>query len=182
VTDEREDLLILSDFAWERLRGRMTGLTEDEYRWEPVPDCWSVRPRGDGSFAADGEAMTYRSDGRPDPFTTLSWRLHHITELLGTARNGRMLGRPDAPAAATDPAGTAAGALARLADAYAAWRSVVAGLPARTLTEPMGAAAGAFAESTSRAFVLHVLDELIHHGAEAALLRDLYAALPNHSM
>jgi hypothetical protein len=24
--------------------------------------------------------------------------------------------------------------------------------------------------------VLHVLDELIHHGAEVALLRDLYAA------
>jgi hypothetical protein len=30
--------------------------------------------------------------------------------------------------------------------------------------------------ATRRSFVLHMLDELIHHGAEAALMRDLYAA------
>jgi hypothetical protein len=37
---------------------------------------------------------------------------------------------------------------------------------------------GAFADSTRRAFALHILDELIHHGAEVALLRDLYRAWP----
>jgi hypothetical protein len=33
---------------------------------------------------------------------------------------------------------------------------------------------GFYEGDTRRSFVLHILDELIHHGAEAALLRDLY--------
>jgi len=35
--------------------------------------------------------------------------------------------------------------------------------------------AGYFAGATVRSFVLHIADELIHHTAEAALLRDLFA-------
>jgi hypothetical protein len=34
------------DFYWrEQLRPRLNGLTDEEYRWEPVPGMWSVRPR-----------------------------------------------------------------------------------------------------------------------------------------
>jgi hypothetical protein len=40
----------------------------------------------------------------------------------------------------------------------------------------MGAVAGWPAESTRAAFILHELDELIHHGAEIAALRHLYRA------
>ena len=29
-----------------QLRARLAGLTDEEYFWEPVADCWSVRPRG----------------------------------------------------------------------------------------------------------------------------------------
>ncbi|HKN99251.1 MAG TPA: DinB family protein [Pseudonocardiaceae bacterium] len=175
MTRELDDLVELSDFAWERLRNRLAGLTEEEYRWEPVADCWTVRPSGDGTFMADGRASTYRSDGEPDPFTTLPWRLHHITHVLGIPRNARWLDRPD-PRAVTEPAGTAADALARLADAYAAWRTVLTGVSAEVLERPMGNVARPYEKSTGRAFVLHVLDELIHHAAEVALLRDLYAA------
>ena len=38
----------------------------------------------------------------------------------------------------------------------------------------MGPIAGPFATSDRVAFVIHIMDELIHHGAEVALLRDLY--------
>jgi hypothetical protein len=41
----------------------------------------------------------------------------------------------------------------------------------------MGAVAGPYVDSTRAAFVLHELDELIHHAAEVAALRDLYRAL-----
>ena len=35
------------EFHWNhQLRGRLEGLTDDEYFWSPVPDAWSVRPRG----------------------------------------------------------------------------------------------------------------------------------------
>lgn len=33
---------------------------------------------------------------------------------------------------------------------------------------------GPYAEGTRVSWVLHVLDEVIHHGAEVGLLRDLY--------
>ena len=44
-----------------------------------------------------------------------------------------------------------------------------------TFNTPLGDAAGYFAGATGRSFVLHIADELIHHTAEAALLRDLFA-------
>src|ERR687893_1199994 len=30
----------------QQLRPRLTGLSDDEYFWEPTPDSWSVHPRG----------------------------------------------------------------------------------------------------------------------------------------
>lgn len=43
----------LSDFAGERLLARVAGLTDDEYLWQPVPECWTVRPGPDGTARAD---------------------------------------------------------------------------------------------------------------------------------
>lgn len=122
----------------------MAGLTDDEYGWEPVPDCRSVRAVGDGTFRSDGRAEA----GDPKVFTTLSWRLAHIASVLAADRNAVWLGTPPTDAERDGDPGTAADALAALEAGYDTWR----------------------------AFVLHILDELIHHGAEAALLRDLYAA------
>ena len=35
------------DFHWKHaLRPRLDGLTDDEYFWQPVPDCWTVHPDG----------------------------------------------------------------------------------------------------------------------------------------
>ena len=38
------------DWHWrEQLRPRLDGMTDAEYRWEPVPGAWNVRPRGTGT-------------------------------------------------------------------------------------------------------------------------------------
>jgi hypothetical protein len=29
-----------------RLQPRLDGLTDDEYLWQPVPDCWTISRRG----------------------------------------------------------------------------------------------------------------------------------------
>jgi hypothetical protein len=42
----------------------------------------------------------------------------------------------------------------------------------------MGDVAGPYAEYDGTSFALHILDELIHHGAEVGVLRDLYRAQP----
>ncbi len=44
------------------------------------------------------------------------------------------------------------------------------------MARPLGPSFGPWAESNWADMLLHVADELVHHGAEVALLRDLYAA------
>jgi uncharacterized damage-inducible protein DinB len=114
---------------------------------------------------------------------TLVWRLGHITDLLQEERIGTWLGQAPPPQADDKPE-TADEALAALDNAYQNWRSVLAATTEESLGQRMGPISRHYGDATRRAFVLHILDELIHHGAEAALLRDLYAAraggaLPN---
>jgi len=45
------------------------------------------------------------------------------------------------------------------------------------LMAPLGPAWGPYADQTHLALALHAERELVHHGAEVALLRDLYAAM-----
>ena len=59
------------DFHWtNQLRPRFDGLTDDEYFWAPVPNCWTVHP--DGGIDFDYPAP------EPAPFTTIAWRLAHV--------------------------------------------------------------------------------------------------------
>jgi hypothetical protein len=54
------------------------------------------------------------------------------------------------------------------------WSSGVRGLTAADLERAVGPAEGPFAERPMLDLVLHINREVIHHGAEIALLRDLY--------
>lgn len=48
------DLIDQLDFYWTvHFRPRLEGLTDAEYRWEPVPGMWSVRPDAAGRLVAD---------------------------------------------------------------------------------------------------------------------------------
>ena len=158
MATSRDDLLDLSDHAWQRLRARLTGLTDIEYAWDPAPNRRTT---------GEGDERTV---------TTMSWRLNHIVDFLTEQRDATWLGLPaTAPERDGNP-GTAAQALDALDDAYASWRALLAASTEESLTAPIGKTAGRYGSATRRSFVLHILDELIHHGAEAALLRDLYAA------
>ena len=50
------------------------------------------------------------------------------------------------------------------------------GLGEDGLARPCGPAEGPYAEASMAELVLHIHREAIHHGAEIALLRDLYRA------
>ncbi|MFE0194119.1 hypothetical protein [Streptomyces sp. NPDC058989] len=55
----RSDLLLDQfDCAREMAQVRLAGLGDEEYLWEPAPDCWSIRRRG--------EAVTPRAFGPGD--------------------------------------------------------------------------------------------------------------------
>ena len=165
----------LSDFVWHRTRSRLDGVTDEEYLWEPVPGCWTIRDRGDGTHVADG----VRPAPKPDPFTTVAWRLAHLTACYGADRNGRFLGVELEPpvldgSGARPP--TAEAAVDLLERAHARWRRHLTAVPPASIGEKLGPAAGPYAEGTRASFVLHMVDEFIHHGAELALLRDLHVA------
>jgi uncharacterized damage-inducible protein DinB len=171
--DGKDELLGLSDQVFARTAGRLDGLDDDEYLWEPAPLCWSVRVRDDGTVRGDRSPMP-----ESPPLTTIAWRLWHLTECYGQARNELLLRGSAEPGGdeRCAPRAHAAEALAALAAAHDWWQALLSSLSDDELSKPMGPVAGRYAESTRAAFVLHMLDEHIHHAAEVALLRDLYAA------
>ncbi|WP_425245989.1 DinB family protein [Streptomyces sp. NEAU-NA10] len=48
-TDRLGLLLDQFDKAREMAQVRLTGLSDEEYLWEPAPGCWSIRPRGEAT-------------------------------------------------------------------------------------------------------------------------------------
>jgi hypothetical protein len=173
-------LLDQLDWHWRhQLRPRLDGLTDQEYCREPVPGCWSVRRRGTSSAPITAGAGEYTIDFAlpepvPAPVTTIAWRLGHLIVGVFGARVAAHFGGPPVNYQDFDYAGTAAGALRQLDEAYAAWTDGVRGLDAAELARPCGPAEGPFAEAPLASLILHINREAIHHGAEIALLRDLY--------
>ncbi|MGH9041233.1 MAG: DinB family protein, partial [Acidimicrobiia bacterium] len=74
---------LLEQLTWHwdgHLRPRLAGLTDEEYFWEPVDGCWSIRPRGEArsAMAAGGGDMVADfefPEPTPTPVTTIAWRL-----------------------------------------------------------------------------------------------------------
>ncbi|MBD7917248.1 DinB family protein [Cellulomonas sp. Sa3CUA2] len=174
-------LLDQLDFYWTAsLWPRVQGLTDDEYLWEPVAGCWSVRPRADGTWQADGLDV---AEPDPPPVTTIAWRLAHIAvDVLGT-RAQALFGDLPAGADMFDPRlrpaslpATADDALALLDASYRTWHDGLAGLDDDALARPLGPLGAGYADQPVAALVLHLHRETMHHGGEVALLRDLYRA------
>jgi hypothetical protein len=151
------------DFHWQhQLRPRLEGLTDEEYFWEPVPGTWSVRPRGTSSAPVQAGGGDFTIDFAfpepdPPPVTTIAWRIGHIIVGCLAMRTASHFGRQPAD--------------------YQSWP--YAGSADEELARPCGPAEGPYADSPMARLVLHINRELIHHGAEISLLRDLYAHRPH---
>lgn len=168
------------DWHWrEQLRPRLEGLADEEYHWEPVPGMWGIRPRGTSAAPVTAGAGDFTADfafpsPSPPPVTTIAWRMSHLTVGCFGMRAASHFGGPAVSYETYDYPGTAAGALAALDSSYALWINGVRGLSAADLTRPVGPAEGEWASAPMGQLVLHINREALHHGAEIALLRDLY--------
>lgn len=162
------------DFVWARFRARVDGLGQDEYLWEPVPGCWSVRPEADGRWQVDRVIP----DPEPAPVTTIAWRLWHIgSDCLADYTSG---GLGDWPLRVRDRQwyGDVAEALTEVDRAWTAFRAGLDSLGEDGMWRPLGERWGQYAAEPWVSLALHAQDELSHHGAEIALLRDLYRNRP----
>lgn len=178
--DANEELVYQLDWHWQQqFRPRLHGLTDAEYFWEPVADCWNVRPRGRSSAPIAAGAGEYTVDFAwpepvPPPITTIAWRMAHVIVGVLGMRVASHFGGPAVDYQNFTYASSASEALAQLDDAYDAWIAGVRWLGAEGLARPCGPAEGPFGEFPLASLVLHIHREVIHHGAEIALLRDLY--------
>lgn len=174
------------DWWWSAVfRPRLDGLSEEEFVWEPARDCWTLRRAGNGWSEAD----FHWPPPRPTPFTTIGWRMNHIGVGCLADRTSRYF--PDhAPepwpvethARQTPFPASADEAIVFLDRWWQGWRAGIGSLDAAGVAEPLGNREGGFSamrlgpDDPFINLVLHVHRELIHHGAEIAVLRDLFLA------
>lgn len=169
AVDIPTDLFEQLGWHWDaQLRARLEGLTDEEFFWEPAPFCWSVR-RIDGRWMPDRgvEPVT-------PPFTTIAWRMCHIASVLGARASYHFGDRSWSRDSVSWP-GTAVDALALVDRCWDAWKSGVETTPPASFEEHSEGPPGSLdSQFPLWSVVLHVNREVIHHGAEVALLRDLW--------
>jgi hypothetical protein len=178
------------------------GLTDDELFFEPVPNMWSVRRRGecttDMPFGLGEWVVDFgRSNGTPEPMTTIAWLLWHIGSMPGRAVETELFGGPHAYSSGwTSPYlthheifTTADRAVEVLGAGWASLRAAIEALdddgferrfarytyaraPKPDGVLPIGEPGD---RHTATFFAVSIVNEISHHGAQVCVLRDLYA-------
>ena len=167
-------LITAFDYVWARLTGRLTGLTDEEYFWEPVAGCWSLRQDDDGRWQLDGGGGGGPAPD-PVPVTTIAWRIGHLAGVAVGGFASRRFGDATLTPGQIGFPSQAAAVPGFLDEHYRNWRAGLAGLSPGQWAAPLGPSWGSYAEDNTIDLALHVFDEVIHHGAEVGLLRDLYS-------
>lgn len=173
--DWNRELVEQLDFSMiHHFRPRLRGLTDEEYLWEPVDDCWTVRRRADGTWSMDA-AVGMDDAPHPAPFTTIAWRMAHIGAHVLGMRARNHFGDGQWTFDDVSWPATAADGIAFVEDAYRAWKTGITSLGEEGLAKAVGPAEGPYAEHPYASLVLHINREVLHHAAEVCCLRDLYA-------
>lgn len=148
---------------------RIESVADDEYLWEPVKGCWSVRRGPGGGFVMDREPPASDSPA----VTTIAWRLCHIGGCLAN-RNAKLFGAPPWDDRTDQYPCNAAEAIAWVTKELDRWQVGVRGLSDERLLELVGPGGRSDADRSVAWLVMHIHREVIHHGAEILLLRDLH--------
>ena len=177
--DWTSELLDQLSFHWDGiLRPRLEHLTDEQLLWEPVAGMWSIRRRDDAtSPMAAGAGDTVIDFAvpppSPEPLTTIAWRLGHIALVFGE-RAANHFGDGGVGYETTDWPMTARGMLDLVDEHHDRWVEGVRALDPDGLARPCGPAEGPHADAPMAALVLHINREVLHHGAEVALMLDLF--------
>jgi len=153
----------------------LSGVTDQEFFWEPVAGCWTLHRRsqtrgvsaeGSGEWVIDYDL----SQPQPAPFTTIAWRTLHLASVnylywdyaFGSASLTFSLELPGDAAEATD----------WLFSSHQPVKDALTGLGDLDLDKLVATSWGA--EWPLHRVILALINEQVHHGAEISLMRDLY--------
>jgi hypothetical protein len=184
VRTDRLGLLVDQlDTSLEMARERLSDLADEEYLWEPAPGAWSLRRRGEAitgdPYGGGDWLLDWERDG-PDPAPphSIAWRVGHLYSGFSGRYDWTFGSRSlDERGVVFSP--SASEALAQLWEVLARWREGVNGLADEQM-DMIGFGQyphGLDPQLPFIAIVWWTNRELIHHTAEIALLRDLYAAV-----
>lgn len=168
TTEIRSVILGSMDRMFEQLIERLDGITDAEYLWEPTPGSWSVHTDPTGVVTVDGAG---ERDTDPAPVTTIAWRLWHIAIDCFDDYSRRFAG--DHSAASAVWTLDSVEAVANLGSTWRNYRSLIAGMD---WWSELGGSWEHWSHHCVADMAMHAGNELVHHGAEIALLRDLYRA------
>ena len=166
-----EWLSAVMEEAWSALRRHLESLTDEEFFWEPGPNCWTVHPDEAGCWIVD-----YADYPHPDPppFTTIAWRVVHVAACK-IMYYEYAFGPGKLTWDELDIPHTVAEATAWLEEGQAQLRTALAGLNDADLLE-MRSTNWGDQWPTWRIFWGMTAHDL-EHGAEIGCLRDLYREL-----
>lgn len=154
----------------------LAGLTDDEYLWEPIPGCWSIRPREEirspGCWGRGAWVVEASPDGTVEPATTtIAWRLMHAydcaADFASRAVGGQGHDWNDIEVPPT--AGPAVELMTNALDEMAASLATTADETLRGDPDPLF-------RRPRWELLMKALHEPIHHCAEIGVLRALWRA------
>ena len=164
---------LVSD-AWSVIEPNLDALTDDEYLWEPVEGCWSIRRRstavGSDHWGKGDWVVETSLDGSSEPnATTIAWRLLHAYDCF-TDYASKAFGHGARDWNEIEVPPHAATAVQMMTDAVAALRE---DLRAHDDDVLLGPSEDAWGRPRWRLLDTALL-EWIHHCAEIGVLRTLY--------
>ncbi len=193
MTGKLADMGLTSMFLIERftLQRVWSGLTDDEFFWEPSPGSWSIRrredchtpnPFGGGDWVADYDLAVVSTDWavNGEPMTTIAWLMWHFGSMPGrTAQLDYLGGTESADSGWTSPYRTdhpmftsAAQAVEVLQAGWQELRSALRGATDEQLEQPVGSWGGR--PTLGYQNLAALFNEVSHHGTQVCALRDFY--------
>jgi hypothetical protein len=153
--------------AWSYLHSLVSDLSDEEFFWEPLPNCWRIYRSDDGIWTYDYDIPP----PQPAPLTTIGWRLVHIASCKIIYQEYAF-----GPGKLTFPEliipHTAADAIAWLEQGHAQLASALSQCTDVALEQPARTNWGEMLPTWRIFWILSSHD--MQHGAEIGCLRDLY--------
>ena len=174
LPDRLKPFLAQWDYIVEVLFGRMEGLTDEEFLWEPAEDVWTVR-LVDGRPTPGSEVWAPTPEAAPP--RTIAWTLGHLGDGVATRADWLVGGHSRRMGDVAWPMRAADG-LVFARSGLDAWRN---GLAAMTDVDLDTVGRSAYPDGLDPTLPLMeivwwVNKELVFHAGEAWLMRDLHAA------